>query len=290
MNVEAVLMSAYALATQERYEEAEQLLISCPEACNTVSGMDLLARIRHAQDRVDEAREIWRRILDSDPNNDSARNALAVIDNPEPDAFPSRRKKYIIAAALAVIVGMMISIVNFCGRRSAVTTAAPTSFVYVTNEVEKVVTKEVVKTIPQIVERVVTNIIDRPIEVKIPIVSVVTTEVERVVCYTNTITEVITNTISVVGTDSVSIVDASVDENKRNDDDAGVTAVVEVKRKVYNPSYIIKPGDQVLQLARKYSFRLPDFKAANPDVDVDRIRVGQRVLIPGFFDEEDLPR
>jgi LysM repeat protein len=64
----------------------------------------------------------------------------------------------------------------------------------------------------------------------------------------------------------------------------------EIHRQVYCPEYIIKPGDEVLRLARRYSFRIADFRAVNPGVDENRVRVGQKVKIPGFFKEENLPK
>ena len=62
----------------------------------------------------------------------------------------------------------------------------------------------------------------------------------------------------------------------------------DVRRTVYCPEYVIKPGDEVLKLAKRYSFRIPDFRAVNPAVDENHVRVGQKVKIPGFFDEGKL--
>lgn len=302
MNPEAILISAYALATQERYDEAEDLLQSCPEAYNTVSGMDLLARIRHSQNRIDEARSIWQRILDVDPTNETARKAIDAIDNPEPESDDPYRK-FIVTAVAAVVLGVIISIIGTCCHKPVEVVGAEPSVVYVTNEVEKVVTKEVIKTVPEIVERVVTNIVDRPIEVKIPVVSVVTTEVERVVCVTNTVEIKVVaknDMVGVLSTNDVENLSTSTKTVGDNVSSDGITVESggrpdevkppEERRKVYCPEYVIKRGDEVLKLAKLYSFRIPDFRAVNPGVDENHVRAGQKVKIPGFFDEENLPK
>ena len=304
MNPEAVLISAYALATQERYEEAEGLLQSCPEACNTVLGMDLLARIRHSQGRIDEARSVWQRILDLDSTNDFARKAIDAIDNPEPEPF-DRLRKLMATAVAAVVLGVIISLVVTCRRKPVVSEVPKPSVVYVTNEVEKVVINEVVKTVPEIVERVVTNFVDRPVEVKMPIVSVVTTEVERVVCVTNILGgaaiatgEVdrpsLTNNVENLGV-SLEMGDnrawaSSDNETIVSDGRIDLIKLPGMRRQVYCPEYVIKQGDEVLKLAKRYSFRIPDFRAVNPDVDENHVRVGQKVKIPGFFEEGNLPK
>ena len=123
MNQEAVLISAYALATQERYEEAEALLQSCPEAYNTVSGMDLLARIRHSQGRIDEARSIWQHILDADPTNESIRMAIEAIENPEPE-HDNPHRMVMLAVLATIVLGVIASVVYMC-RHQSVPPAAP---------------------------------------------------------------------------------------------------------------------------------------------------------------------
>lgn len=301
MNQEAVLISAYALATQERYEEAEALLQSCPEAYNTVSGMDLLARIRHSQGRIDEARSIWQHILDADPTNESIRMAIEAIDNPEPE-HDNPHRMVMLAVLATIVLGVIASVVYMCRHQSIPPAAPEPSVVYVTNEVEKIVTNEVVKTVPEIVERVVTNFVDRPVEVKIPIVSVVTTEVERVVCVTNTIeinvaaindvTDMTSTNIATNVGEPPEVEDRKTSENSV-DESKGMANEVkqpEIHCQVYCPEYIVKPGDEVLRLAKRYSFRIADFRAVNPGIDENHVRVGQKVKIPGFFDEENLPK
>ena len=302
MNQEAVLISAYALATQERYEEAEALLQSCPEAYNTVSGMDLLARIRHSQGRIDEARSIWQHILDADPTNESIRMAIEAIENPEPE-HDNPHRMVMLAVLATIVLGVIASVVYMCRHQSVPPAAPEPSVVYVTNEVEKIVTNEVVKTVPEIVERVVTNFVDRPVEVKIPVVSVVTTEVERVVCVTNTveIKDIAKNDIvSVLSTNDVEDLSVSTKTVSDKVPSDGIAVLSDgspdevkppdVRRTVYCPEYVIKPGDEVLKLAKRYSFRIPDFRAVNPAVDENHVRVGQKVKIPGFFDEGKLPK
>lgn len=300
MNPEAVLMSAYALATQERFDEAERVLESCPEAVKTVSGQDLLARIRLAQGQVDQARQIWGRILSVDQDNPEAKAALDALDNPIPDT-PNPCRKFVIAGAIAVVIGIAISFIGAFNRPAPVAVAQDPCTVFVTNEVERVLTNTVVKIetkivevekpIERIVEHMVTNVVDRTIEV--PVVSVITQYVDRVV-------EVVvpaTNgtSVAIETTDAVrppalpEMLPSVVVENES----AGIVAVsskAEVVQRVYCPVYVIKPGDQIGRLAQKFRFRMPDFRAANPGVDPNHVVPGQEVKIPGFFSEEDMPK
>lgn len=117
MTAEVAILRAYAFATQGKYAEAEQLLVSAPEALNTPSGTDLFARIKFEQGDVATARRIWEELLVVDATNESARNALAVIDAPldvseidEPAPCFCRRRKYVCAAVLAVLLGFAFSL------------------------------------------------------------------------------------------------------------------------------------------------------------------------------------
>ena len=300
MNPEAVLISAYALATQERHDEAERLLESCPEAGQSVSGQDLLARIRLAQGRADQARQIWNRILSVEPTNPEAKAAIDALDHPICDP-PNPYRKFVIAGVIAVALGIVISIVGALNRPVPVVVAQEHRTVFVTNVVERVLTNTVIKTetkvvevekpVERIVERVLTNIVDRTVEV--PAVSVITQYIDRVV-------EVVpqaTNEVVVLQDQSSSVI-------RRTHSETNMPVVVkhenaeivvekpkaETVKRVCHPVYVIKAGDQIGRLALKYGFRMPDFKAINPDVDPDHIIIGQEVKIPGFFSEEDMPK
>lgn len=300
MNPEAVLISAYALATQERHDEAERLLESCPEAGQSVSGQDLLARIRLAQGRADQARQIWNRILSVEPTNPEAKAAIDALDHPICDPLNPYRK-FVIAGVIAVALGIVISIVGALNRPVPVVVAQEQRTVFVTNVVERVQTNTVIKTetkvvevekpVERIVERVLTNIVDRTVEV--PAVSVITQYIDRVV-------EVVpqaTNEVVVLQDQSSSVIRQTHSETNMPVvvEHENVEIVVEkpeaenVKR-VYCPVYVIKAGDQIGRLAQKFGFRMPDFRVVNPDVDPDYIIIGQEVKIPGFFSEEDMPK
>ncbi len=117
MTSEVVILRAYAFASQGKYADAEQLLASVPEALNTPSGADLFARIKFEQGDVATARRIWEELLVVDATNESAKNALAAIDAPldmseidEPEPCFCRRRKYVCAAVLAVLLGFAFSL------------------------------------------------------------------------------------------------------------------------------------------------------------------------------------
>ena len=117
MTAEVAILRAYAFASQGKYAEAEQLLASVPEALNTPSGADLFARIKFEQGDVATARRIWEELLVVDATNESAKNALAAIDAPlemseidEPATCFCRRRKYVCAAVLAVLLGFAFSL------------------------------------------------------------------------------------------------------------------------------------------------------------------------------------
>lgn len=46
-------------------------------------------------------------------------------------------------------------------------------------------------------------------------------------------------------------------------------------------TYIVKSGDTGVKIARDNNVSLADLKGANPDVDWNRLKVGQKVKIPG---------
>ena len=45
--------------------------------------------------------------------------------------------------------------------------------------------------------------------------------------------------------------------------------------------YTVKPGDQLFAVSRKYNVRMSAIVKANPGLNPDRIRVGQKIVIPG---------
>lgn len=118
MTAEVAILRAYAFATQGKYAEAEQLLVSAPEALNTPSGADLLARIKFEQGDEVAARRIWKRLLADDSTNESAKNALAALDaspcevvvDDEVGPCFCRRWKFAIAGILAVLLGLAFSL------------------------------------------------------------------------------------------------------------------------------------------------------------------------------------
>ena len=120
MTNEVAILRAYAFASQGKYAEAEQILQSMPEALDTLSGADLLARIRFERGDEDAARHIWEQILRVDPANEAAMKALEALDNPVlceecGDSF-CRKWKYIIAAVLAILLGISFSIGKACRK------------------------------------------------------------------------------------------------------------------------------------------------------------------------------
>ena len=108
MTAEVAILRAYAFASQRKYDEAEALLRSVPEALDMPSGTDLLARIRFEQGDVDSARRIWEAQLRIDPSCEPARKALMALDDPLSDETAEtcfcRRWKYFGIAALAALL------------------------------------------------------------------------------------------------------------------------------------------------------------------------------------------
>jgi len=124
MTVEVAILRAYALASQGKYAEAEQMLASVPEVLNTPSGADLFARIKFEQGDESTARHIWEELLAIDPTNESARNALVAIDAPtdlsameNAETCLCSRFKYVCAAAIVGLLGMAFFIGTMCGSK-----------------------------------------------------------------------------------------------------------------------------------------------------------------------------
>ena len=108
MTAEVAILRAYAFASQGKYAEAEQMLNSMPEALDTPSGADLLARIRFELGDVDSARRIWEEQLRIDPSYEPARKALAILNDPSSGEVAEtcfcRRWKYFGIAILGVLL------------------------------------------------------------------------------------------------------------------------------------------------------------------------------------------
>lgn len=121
MATEIPILRAYALATQGRYEEAEEFLRNAQGALDTLSGADLLARIRFEQGDIDSARRIWEEILRLQPENEAAKNALEEIDNPTREentllSYFSRKRTYVCIAVFVLMIVLSFSIGKFCGK------------------------------------------------------------------------------------------------------------------------------------------------------------------------------
>lgn len=116
MTAEVAILRAYALASQGKYTEAEVVLKSVAGAMDSLQGADLYARILCATDRKDLARRVWQEILHVQPDNDSAKQAINVLDNPvvfgpdEGASSTSRKRKILFAAIAAMALGAAFSI------------------------------------------------------------------------------------------------------------------------------------------------------------------------------------
>lgn len=180
MSAEAILMSAYALATQERYDEARRLLASCPEALQSTSGQDLLARMALEQGMEDEAKRIWSQILSAHPDFEPAKKALDAFANPPEEQEDDERKNVPVLAILVLALGAGLALWGLL-RKS--------------------------ETVVQIEERVQTNTVERIVNVPVPVTTVVTSVVEKVTIVTNAVPviqrEVVTNIVERVVTKEV---------------------------------------------------------------------------------------
>ena len=125
MTSEVAILRAYALATQGRYAEAENLLKSVEGALNTTAGADLLARIRFEQGDNESAKCIWEQVLAVEPSNESALKALSATNSSANEEFVcddlgvcfGRQFKFMFAAVVAVIIGLAFSVGKVCGGR-----------------------------------------------------------------------------------------------------------------------------------------------------------------------------
>lgn len=177
MTNESAILRAYALLSQERYDEAEQMLKGAPGALNTPAGADLFARLRFEQGFAEEARQIWERINRAFPDFDPANKALAAFISPpeqqDDDATDEDRRKFPLLAILFLLIGGTLAAWGLLRKP---------------------------ETIVQVREHVLTNMVDRVVEV--PVTSFVTSVVERTSVVTDTVTvvkcEVQTNTIEKV--------------------------------------------------------------------------------------------
>jgi hypothetical protein len=82
MNTDELILRSYALSTTGLYEEAEALLKSNTGALKSVPGLDLLARLRVEQGDDISARRLWQQVLELDPNNMRALDAIRILGTP----------------------------------------------------------------------------------------------------------------------------------------------------------------------------------------------------------------
>ncbi len=280
MTNEAIILRAYALLSQGQYEAVEKMLKSAPEVLNTPSGADLFARLRFEQGAVDEARQIWEHIHKMSPDFEPAVRAL--------DAFKKSSKvgswafgclsgakacRHILIIGV-VLIGLLISSYMLLRHSNANLPKDSADGQVFTNVIERVETKIEKQYITnfvdrvrvEFVDRVVTNIVEKVVEV--PSQVVLTNTIENVVWVTNQV-------------GAIERAETVVAQEKRLPLEESVSSFV------LSTPYVVKDGDTVSTLSVKYKFRIPDFVACNPRVDINLIRVGQTILFPGNVKIED---
>lgn len=133
MNTESAILRAYALASQCRYTEAEQMLKSNPEALNTPQGTDLFARILYASGQKSAAKQAWEQLLLNEPGFEPAQRALSADEAPltidendeEGTRDPGRKRLCVFAATVAVALGVAFSLGKICGGGAQVAKQTP---------------------------------------------------------------------------------------------------------------------------------------------------------------------
>lgn len=295
MTSESAILRAYALLMQGRHDEAEATLRNAQGALDTPSGADLLARIRFEQGLEDDARRIWLRIHEVFPDFEPAAKAIDAFQNPPPietdtDSDPSRLSSRLrMAVVAAVIIGVMAStIASIKGCRSEKETVQSSPIV-VTNYIDRVETKIVERCTTNFVDRVqkeytdkiVTNVVERTVEV--PSSITITNTVENIVWITNVVTVAVNGSIDSTTVEEVQDVATEGDQHNETANSQSFG------KYVFETPYTVKEGDTVSKLSALYRFRIPDFKACNPELDIDHIRVGQIIMFPGDIKIGDSP-
>lgn len=320
MTAESAILRAYALLSQGKYEESEQMLRSVEGVLNTPSGADLFARLRFEQGSEEEARMIWEQIRRAFPDFEPAAKALEAFANPPPsddedddadivDNGLSNRLK--IAAAAAVIIGVLVSVLSAIKGYHAEPLALRGDSSVITNCMERVetqvVTNYVDKVRAEIVERVLTNEIEKVVEV--PSSVILTNFVNQIV----EVPQVVTNTVTVTNFVSQVVVQeyAAINEGSDDSSDLGKDSPVkdsdsqeiahsdkplsqtesgERRPMVLYTPYVVKRGETIGELARRFKFRIPDFRVYNQHIDnIDLVREGQTVNIPGELPAGTVP-
>ena len=171
---------------------------------------------------------------------------------------------------------------NVVERPVAVTIERPvTNFIdrIVNVPVERVVTNLVRRAVNVYVDVPVTNVVKRPVDV------VMTNEVRRlVVVYVDRpVTNYVERKIQVLVDRPVRTSVQTQQTVARTSQTAVQAPQVRRQSRLMTP-YRVKSGDTVGGLARRYGFRIPDFRVYNPNVDINRISIGQVLYLPGDVD------
>lgn len=276
MTTETAILRAYALASEEKFEEAEALLKSSPGALNEPSGIDLLARIRREQGDLEGARRLWESVLRLAPDYIDAQAALESLMNPLPlEEDPDRvwgRKSLLLISGL-VLTLLVVILALLC--RACRTSESVSSPICVTNFVDRI----------KRIEVPVTNTVK---EVKV-ITKVITNEVKTV----DIRTVIVTNEVPVVEYRDRVVTNDTERTIYRN----GAFARTNVKTNGVidlppinwrrETSYVVREGETVSALMKRYHFTLRDFTTVNPEVNPDRIYAGQSVNLPGDINVEE---
>lgn len=121
MTIENAIFRAYALASQCKYQEAEDALRSVDGAMDSLQGLDLYARILCASGRKDSARRVWEEILHAQPGNEAAKLALQSLKDPiSIDVNGNsngivKNRKILIVAVIAIGIGLAFSLGKHIG-------------------------------------------------------------------------------------------------------------------------------------------------------------------------------
>ena len=145
--------------------------------------------------------------------------------------------------------------------------------------VERPVTNFIDRIVDVPVDRVVTNLVQRPVDVYIDVP--VTNIVERTVEVT--VDRFVTNWVDRPVTNYVERkIRVQVDRPRQT-----AVQMPQVRRPArLTTPYRVKPGDTVGGLAKRYGFRIPDFRVYNPQVNINRISIGQILYLPGDLDAD----
>jgi outer membrane protein OmpA-like peptidoglycan-associated protein len=100
-------LTAWNLVAGGNFDEAELLLQKNGELPSSLAALDLLARIAVQKGHFKEAEQLWKAVLEKDPNHEAAKAAMERLDSPWIAVALIKRLAFLASIAIVLILSIV---------------------------------------------------------------------------------------------------------------------------------------------------------------------------------------